>query len=123
MIGYCLGVPGSVVIVAGFRGSSPCDSSVRYLSYLSLAVAAILALWISGTEEPAQRQFLIGWAGLFLGAATGLSGLAAMTRGRVLVATQSASREIQPVAFWFTVCVLRFGVAAVLLVAGVGKLL
>lgn len=82
----------------------------------------LLALATSGVEDPARQQLLTGWAAVLIGLAMALSGANAVMRGRVLVRKRHAVREEQPVAFWATVLVFRFGVAALFFAAGLWQL-
>ncbi|HEX2252631.1 MAG TPA: hypothetical protein VHQ65_05140 [Thermoanaerobaculia bacterium] len=96
---------------------------MKYLPNVPLAVAVMLAAALAGAEDAATRQSLTGWVAILLGLALALSGIKAIVRGRVLMRTRDAVRDQQPVAFWITVVVFRFAVAAVLLGVGAGQLL
>jgi hypothetical protein len=63
---------------------------MKYLPYVPLAI--VLASFISGAEEPAQKTTLIGWAAILLGLSVALSGVQAVLQEEVLVRTRKAER-------------------------------
>jgi hypothetical protein len=65
---------------------------MKYLPYVPLALAIVLASFISGAEEPAQKTTLIGWAAILLGLSVALSGVQAVLQEEVLVRTRKAER-------------------------------
>ena len=96
---------------------------MAFLPYIPLALGILIALAVPGIEDPARRQLFTGLAAILIGLGPALSGIRAVSRGRVRLKTRHAVREEQPATFWTAVILFRFGVGAVMIAAGVWTLL
>lgn len=94
----------------------------RWVPYATFVVAIGVAYAYSHTHDPRLRWLESGVFAALLGVSGILWGVNELRSGRALVITQTAFREDQPFVFWSVILVFRFAIGAVLLAAGLWRL-
>jgi cytochrome bd-type quinol oxidase subunit 2 len=91
------------------------------IAFFALALGAAWAASQTGEGDIQQR-----WAALMatsLGLSLVLWGISELATGKALVHRRRAAREERPITFWIVIVVFRFLVGAVLVLAGLWRLL
>lgn len=95
---------------------------MRYLASGIFVVAIGVAWGYSHTSDPDLLWLESGVFALLLGLSGLLWGVSELRSGKALVITETAYREEQPFVFWTVILVFRFAIGAVLLGAGLWRL-
>lgn len=95
---------------------------MKYLPYGLFAVALGVAWGFSRTHDPSLRRVESGVFALLLGLSAVLWGVNELRSGKALIIHESALREERPFVFWSVILVFRFAIGAILLGAGLWRL-